>query len=166
MTGATFDPKGNSWYGEWREVRDDVGSFQSSLAESQATGVFSSSSGQVANLMQVSDHVAQLGSSRAITTLSANLESDVAITSVPINAIGEHLFDAGDTCILVNLKNGHVKQATISMNQGAADTVLHINSWTPDEDWYVGSLIYQSDKKLLSMIIQNEDAIILRVEYR
>jgi hypothetical protein len=53
----------------------------------------------------------------------------------------------------------------VTSNQALGDDHIHISSWTPDEDWYLGSVIYQSDKKLLSMIIQNENAIILRVEY-
>lgn len=165
LNGASFNPKDGEWTGEWREVRDDAGAFETSESREKRTGFFSSGIGHNTILTQFSTRIGQLTSSREVTSLSANLIHDVAITQIPINVIGEHLFDAGDTLILVNLKNASVVQLTVSQNQLAGDDHIHINSWTPDEDWYEGSVIYQSDKKLLSMIIQNENAIILRVQY-
>lgn len=98
---------------------------------------------------------------QGVTVLTTRLEDATAVTSIDIDPIGEAIFNDGDTIILQSLTSGTLFELTLSADQGASDTTLSIDSFTPDENVAAGSLIYRGGLDLNSYISQTDRAISL-----
>ena len=161
----TFNPKLNEWSGEWQEVREDEGSVTVGDEVFSSTSVISVGSdvGQVIVKLANATRDSQL--SKAITVVRTEVAAGVGITSLPIEPIGEALLQTGDEVVVINLTGSMITTLTLAGDQGSSDNTLTVDPFTITEDLLQGSGVYRTEGEYLSMIVQNRDAILLRVQY-
>lgn len=63
-----------------------------------------------------------------ITTLSADLASDSAVTTISINAIGDDIIKEGDKLLIVSRVNNNYAEVTATASVGAAAVAISITS--------------------------------------